>query len=120
MENNIPKLGTKEFNDLASEVFGGKPKQETLEEAKSKNQQKFKTIMDLIKEAKQRGYKKGTAIRYVSHAIDYVEGNYFEVENGELKAYAKPEHERKSFDDFRHDTLFDGKQWVEIVKQQEI
>jgi hypothetical protein len=28
MENNIPKLGTKEFNDLASEVFGGKPKQE--------------------------------------------------------------------------------------------
>ena len=31
MENNIPKLGTKEFNDLASEVFGGKPKQD-LEE----------------------------------------------------------------------------------------
>ena len=28
MENNIPKLGTKEFNDLASEVFEGKPKQE--------------------------------------------------------------------------------------------
>ena len=28
MENNIPKLGTKEFNDLSFEVFGGKPKQE--------------------------------------------------------------------------------------------
>ena len=71
--------------------------------------------MDLIREAKERGYKKGTAIRYVHHAIDYVEGNYFEVENGELKAYAKPEHERKGFDDYRHDTLFDGFKWVEIV-----
>ena len=71
--------------------------------------------MDLIKEAKERSYRKGTAIRYVPHAIDYVEGNYFEVENGELKAYAKPEHERKGFDDFRHDTLFDGENWVEIV-----
>lgn len=71
--------------------------------------------MDLVKEAKERGYKKGTAIRYVPHAIDYVEGNYFEVENGELKAYAKPKSERKSFDDFKHDTLFDGFNWVEIV-----
>jgi hypothetical protein len=71
--------------------------------------------MDLIKEAKERGYRKGTAIRYVPHAIDYVEGNYFEVENGEVKAYAKPQHERKGFDDFRHDTLSDGVRWVEIV-----
>jgi hypothetical protein len=71
--------------------------------------------MDLIREAKERGYRKGTAIRYVPHAIDYVEGNYFEVENGEVKAYAKPQHERKGFDDFRHDTLFDGVRWVEIV-----
>jgi hypothetical protein len=29
-------LGTKEFNDLASQMFGGKPKQETLEEAAKK------------------------------------------------------------------------------------
>ncbi len=72
--------------------------------------------MDLVKEAKKRGYKKGTPIKYVSHAIDYVEGNYFEVENGKLKAYAKPKEKRKCFDDFRHDTLFDGKEWVEIVK----
>lgn len=71
--------------------------------------------MNLIDEAKKRGYEKGTPIRYVPHAIDYVEGDYFEVENGELKAYAKPKHERKSFDDFRHDILFDGKNWVEIV-----
>ena len=71
--------------------------------------------MDLITEAKERGYRKGVAIRYVPHAIDYVEGDYFEVENGELKAYAKPEHERKGFDDFRHDTLFDGFKWVKIV-----
>ena len=71
--------------------------------------------MDLIKEAKERGYRKGTAIRYVPHAIDYVEGNYFEFENGKLKAYAKPKHLRKGFDDYRHDTLFDGFNWVEIV-----
>jgi len=71
--------------------------------------------MDLIKEAKERGYRKGTPIRYVPHAIDYVEGNYFEVENGQVNAYSKPEHERKGFDDFRHDTLFDGVEWVEIV-----
>jgi len=30
----LPQLGTKEFNDLASAYFSGKPKQETLEEAK--------------------------------------------------------------------------------------
>lgn len=30
--NSQPKLGTKEFNDLASAYFGGNPKQETLEE----------------------------------------------------------------------------------------
>lgn len=32
----LPKIGTKEFNDLASALFGGKPKQETLEEFKNK------------------------------------------------------------------------------------
>ena len=72
-------------------------------------------MIDLIKQAKEKGYKKGTAIRYVPHVVDYVEGNYFEVENGELKAYAKPKQERKGFDDFKHDTLFDGFKWVEIV-----
>ena len=29
----LPKIGTKEFNNLASGLFGGKPKQETVEEA---------------------------------------------------------------------------------------
>jgi hypothetical protein len=71
--------------------------------------------MDLIKEAKKRGYRKGTAIRYVPHAIDYVEGDYFEEVNGQLKAYSKPKHLRKNHDDNRHDTLFDGFEWVEIV-----
>lgn len=70
---------------------------------------------DLIKEAKERGYRKGTPIRYVAHAIDYVEGNYFEVVNGQLKAYSKPKHQRECFEDMRHDTLFNGKEWVEIV-----
>ena len=32
MTNKIPQIGTKEFNDLASACFGGKPKQEILEE----------------------------------------------------------------------------------------
>jgi hypothetical protein len=72
--------------------------------------------MDLIQEARNRGYRKGTAIRYVPHAIDYVEGDYFEVVDGEVKAYAKPKNERLSFDDTKHDTLFDGVEWVEIVK----
>ncbi len=32
-ETKLPQLGTTEFNDLASQMFGGKPKQEiTLEE----------------------------------------------------------------------------------------
>ena len=35
-EQELPKVRTKEFNDLASAFFGGKPKQETLEEAVKK------------------------------------------------------------------------------------
>lgn len=71
--------------------------------------------MDLIQEAKNKGYKMGTAIRYVPHAIDYVEGNYFEQVDGKLRAYKKPKNERECFADERYDTLFDGKEWVEIV-----
>jgi hypothetical protein len=36
MKQEIPQIGTKEFNDLVSAYFGGKPKQETLEEAANK------------------------------------------------------------------------------------
>ena len=75
--------------------------------------------MDLIKEAIKRGYAKGVAIKYVPHVIDYVEGDYFEVEDGQVNAYLKPEEERKGFNDFTHDTLFDGEKWVEIVKNYE-
>ena len=71
--------------------------------------------MDLIQEAKNRGYRKGTPIKYVPHAIDYVEGDYFEVVDGQVKAYKKPKNERVCFDDMRHDTLFDGTEWVEMV-----
>jgi len=74
--------------------------------------------MDLIQEAKNRGYKKGTPIRYVPHAIDYVEGNYFEInDDGDVVAYNVPKESRKSFDDFRHDVLYESatKQWTEIV-----
>ena len=72
--------------------------------------------MKLIQEAHKRGYRKGIAIRYVAHAIDYIEGDYFEEVNGQLRAYAKAKHERKCFDDQRYDTLFDGVSWVEIYK----
>jgi len=75
--------------------------------------------MDLIQEAKNRGYRKGVAIKYVDHAIDYVEGDYFEVdEDGNLRAYAKPEEDRRGFDDNRFDELYNASKnkWVEIVK----
>jgi hypothetical protein len=71
--------------------------------------------MNLVEEAKKRGYKKGTPIRYVPHALDYVIGSHFEEKNGKVLAYAVPKHKRKCFDDNRHDTLFDGKEWTEIV-----
>jgi hypothetical protein len=35
-KQEFPQFGTKEFNDLASTYFGGKPKQETLEDAAEK------------------------------------------------------------------------------------
>jgi len=73
--------------------------------------------MDLIQEARKRGYRKGTAIRYVPHAIDYVEGDYFQIVDGQVRAYAKSEPERECFEDWKCDTLFDGKEWVEIVNK---
>ena len=71
--------------------------------------------MDLIDEAKKRGYKKGTAIRYVPYAIDYIEGNYFEVENNLLKVYVYPKRKRTMIKYSRFDTIFDGVKWTEIV-----
>lgn len=74
--------------------------------------------MNLIEEARKRGYRKGLAIRYVPHAVDYIEGDYFEInENGDVVAYAKPKHERKCFEDFTHDTIYNAKynEWVEIT-----
>jgi len=79
--------------------------------------------MDLIKEAQKRGYRKGVAIKYVDHAVDLVEGDYFEVAaNGDLEAYAKPPHERRSFEDNNHDTLYNAKndKWVQIVKREDL
>lgn len=77
------------------------------------------TEQQLIEEAKKRGYRKGTKIQYVPHAIDTVEGDYFEMDdNGDLNAYAIPANERKSFDDNRHDTLYNASKnkWVKIIK----
>jgi len=46
-KQEFPQFGTKEFNDLASTYFGGKPKQETLEEAaKILYPENWESIMD--------------------------------------------------------------------------
>lgn len=73
--------------------------------------------MSLIQEAIKRGYRKGVAVRYVPHAIDYIEGNYFEMLNGDVLAFKKPKEERKSFEDGRFDTLYSSRnnEWTEIV-----
>lgn len=76
------------------------------------------TEQELIREAKVRGYKKGVAIKYVEHATDYVEGDFFEMdEYGNLNAYSKPQEERKKFDDNTHDTLYNASNnaWVELA-----
>ena len=44
----LPKVGTKEFNDSAMEMFGGKPKQQTVVELDFTSWRKKNTIM-LIK-----------------------------------------------------------------------
>jgi len=58
MEQETPKLGTKEFNDSAMGMFGGKPKQQTAVEflIEEINQQQKKYI-DLAK--KDKSLKKG-------------------------------------------------------------
>lgn len=45
-KQEFPKLGTKEFNDLASVYFGGKPKQETLEQAARKYSENRETKLE--------------------------------------------------------------------------
>lgn len=49
-KQEIPQFGTKEFNDLCSTFFGGKPKQETLEEAAERFSKSFSNI-DILQEA---------------------------------------------------------------------
>lgn len=75
----------------------------------------------LIREAEKIGYRKGTAIIYPqpggARAVDYVEGDHFEIKDGKLLAYEYPEYQRTCFDKMRFDTLYDPeKGWVEIKK----
>lgn len=44
----IPQLGTKEFNDSAMEMFGGKPKQQTAVEWLESKFDEFETIYDSL------------------------------------------------------------------------
>jgi hypothetical protein len=48
-KQELPQFGTKEFNDLASQYFGGKPKQETLEEVKDLSYWKANAEEDYMK-----------------------------------------------------------------------
>jgi hypothetical protein len=65
MENNIPQFGTTEFNDLAAAFFGGKPKQESLEEAAEKYVEDFDlsfydTVEEIpVKELGKKDFKEG-------------------------------------------------------------
>lgn len=82
----------------------------------------MKTEHELINEANIRGYRKGSIIHYFpdrQSVTDIVVGNYFEVDSkGNLNAYAKPKSERKSFDDFTHDELYNANNdsWVKLIK----
>lgn len=76
----------------------------------------------LIDEAVKRGYKKGSIIHYhpeKQSETDILEGDYFEVDiKGNVLAFAKPENERLSFDDNRHDEIYNAEsdQWVKLIK----
>jgi hypothetical protein len=58
----LPKIGTKEFNNLASGLFGGKPKQETVEDAAENNWDKINSQ-----------YKNG--LNPYAHKIGFIEGS---------------------------------------------
>jgi hypothetical protein len=73
MENKIPQIGTKEFNDLASACFGGKPKQETLEEAAERlyphcgnalREMAKETFINGAKWEKERSYSEEEVIKF--------------------------------------------------------
>tara|TARA_R110000868_G_scaffold406046_1_gene686124 strand:+ start:51 stop:752 length:702 start_codon:yes stop_codon:yes gene_type:complete len=79
LKQELPQLGTKEFNELASAYFGGKPKQETLEVfaeriAKGNGSDNWKEIMEgIIEGAKwqQERYSKMGIINITCDTIDY-------------------------------------------------
>lgn len=60
-KQEIPQIGTKEFNDLASAYFGGKPKQETLEEVVN-NFKKTDVYSNEIKQEQERSYSEEEVI----------------------------------------------------------
>jgi hypothetical protein len=80
MKQETPKLGTKEFNDLAMEMFGGKPKQQTavefLEEQLFLNRKPTLNELLVIKEAKEMEKEQMRSAR-----CTYIDG----VEEGEFE-----------------------------------
>jgi hypothetical protein len=77
-------------------------------------------LNQLIAEAKKRGYKKGIEIHYYpdkQNQTDKLEGEHFELRDGNLVAYSKAPKDRKTFEDRIFDTIYWGKtkEWVKIV-----
>ncbi len=64
--------------------------------------------MDLIEEAKKRGYIAGTEIKYITKSddIDVLGRGEFEINNGRLLKYEYPKQERDCFDRSAYDVIY--------------
>jgi hypothetical protein len=95
MENQIPKVGTKEFNDLASACFGGKPKQQTAVEWL---EEQLKIVLPILKDEDEILY-----INSINKAkemekqqiIDAVDGFPLENRNLDGKQYYEQTFKKK-------------------------
>jgi len=102
---NQPQFGTKEFNDLASQYFGGKPKQETLEEAFEKNAQYLDDFEN--KNTYEYGFRDGAKWHQErSYSEEEVKNILFEWSMYKLNA---------SFEDGE---IMDYEQWFEQNKKK--
>ena len=92
----LPKFGTKEYNDLASGLFGGKPKQEKLtyiESAKKEERisnsimmkRKQETVEETVEEAAENNWDKinsqyKNGVNPYAHKIGFIEGAKWQQE----------------------------------------
>ena len=98
----LPQLGTKEFNDLASACFGGKPKQETLEEVSEYDVMpnivygenvgeriKIKAKIITKEEPKQETIEE--AVQKVANSDDFINGALFGSQWQQERMYSEEE-----------------------------